>query len=517
MSRSLFARLQHKYGPKVDGPTRRAFLQSTLAIGAATLISNRISFAAPKNGKRIAIIGGGFSGLACAYELLAVGYDVTVIEARNRVGGRVLSFGDYIPNRNVEGGAELIGSNHPTWVAYSEKFKLPFLDVTEEENVESPLWLGGKEIKGDENEKIWKGMEEGYGTMIEDAKAVNEDQPWLTPNAAALDRKTTKQWVDEQKVEDIIKLALTAELQANNGQAIEKQSYLGNLAQVKGGQLEKYFTDSEVYRCKGGNQQLALQLMKAIGPDRLIMGLAVTEVSTSGNNVVVTCADGRTLEVDDVVLAVPPTTWKKISFSPGLPAVINPQMGDNVKYLAHVKKRFWKEHKLAPDSLTDGELSMTWDGTDNQPGDENVCLTTFSGGPASTAARQHPKETRDADFAKLIEALYPGFRDNFVASRFMDWPGDTWTQTGYSFPAPGQVTTVGPMMYKGLGKLHFAGEHTCYKFVGYMEGALNSGVSLAKRLAIRDGLMKEEITKGKEKGATNPATKPAERQPVLVP
>jgi monoamine oxidase len=517
MSRSLFARLQHKYGPKIDGPTRRAFLQSTLAIGAATLISNRFSFAAPKNGKRIAIIGGGFSGLACAYELLAVGYDVTVIEARNRVGGRVLSFGDYIPNRNVEGGAELIGSNHPTWVAYADKFKLAFLDVTEEENAEAPLWLGGKEIKGDENEKIWKGMEDGYGTMIEDAKAVNEDQPWLTPNAAALDRKTTKQWVDEQKVEDIIKLALTAELQANNGQAIEKQSYLGNLAQVKGGQLEKYFTDSEVYRCKGGNQQLATQLMKAIGPDRLIMGLAVTEVSTSGNNAVVTCADGRTLEVDDVILAIPPTTWKKISFSPGLPAVINPQMGDNVKYLAHVKKRFWKEHKLAPDSLTDGELSMTWDGTDNQPGDENVCLTAFSGGPASTAARQHPKETRDADFAKLVEPLYPGFKENFVASRFMDWPGDTWTQTGYSFPAPGQVTTVGPMMYKGLGKLHFAGEHTCYKFVGYMEGALNSGVSLAKRLAIRDGLMKEEITKGKEKGATNPATKPAERQPVLVP
>jgi monoamine oxidase len=360
-------------------------------------------------------------------------------------------------------------------------------------------------------------MEDGYGTMIADAKAVNEDQPWLTPNAAALDKKTTKEWVDEQKVDDIIKLALIAELQANNGQAIEKQSYLGNLAQVKGGQLEKYFTDSEVYRCKGGNQQLAGALAKELGPDRLILGLAVTEVSTSGKNVVVTCADGRTLEVDDVVLAVPPTTWKKINFTPGLPSVINPQMGDNVKYLAHVKRRFWKDKKLSPDSLTDGELSMTWEGTDNQPGDENVCLTTFSGGNASTMARQHPKETRDADFAKLIEPMYPGFTENFVASRFMDWPAEMWTQAGYSFPAPGQVTTVGPMLYKGLGKLHFAGEHTCYKFVGYMEGALNSGVSLAKRLAIRDGFMKEEITKGKEKNATNPATKPAQRQPVLVP
>jgi monoamine oxidase len=60
---------------------------------------------------------------------------------------------------------------------------------------------------------------------------------------------------------------------------------------------------------------------------------------------------------------------------------------------------------------------------------------------------------------------------------------------GYSFPAPGQVTTVGPLMYKGVGnRLHFAGEHACYKFAGYMEGALNSGVSLARRLAARDGV-----------------------------
>jgi monoamine oxidase len=72
----------------------------------------------------------------------------------------------------------------------------------------------------------------------------------------------------------------------------------------------------------------------------------------------------------------------------------------------------------------------------------------------------------------------------------MDWPSDPWTQTGYSFPAPGQVTTVGPILRQGLGRLHFAGEHTCFAFVGYMEGALNSGVALARRIAKRDGVVK---------------------------
>jgi len=49
------------------------------------------------------------------------------------------------------------------------------------------------------------------------------------------------------------------------------------------------------------------------------------------------------------------------------------------------------------------------------------------------------------------------------------------------------VTTLGPQLRQGFGHLHFAGEHTCYQFVGYMNGALRSGIDLAKRLARRDG------------------------------
>ena len=69
----------------------------------------------------------------------------------------------------------------------------------------------------------------------------------------------------------------------------------------------------------------------------------------------------------------------------------------------------------------------------------------------------------------------------------MDCSAVPWSLTGYSNPAPGEVTTVGPLLYAGLeDRLHFAGEYTCYKFAGYMEGALNSGASLARRLAVRD-------------------------------
>ena len=72
----------------------------------------------------------------------------------------------------------------------------------------------------------------------------------------------------------------------------------------------------------------------------------------------------------------------------------------------------------------------------------------------------------------------------------MKWPEEPWALTGYSFPAPGQVTTVGPLLAQPHldGSLHIAGEHACYKFVGYMEGALQSGLRAAKVLATRDGV-----------------------------
>jgi monoamine oxidase len=507
MARSLFALLNRRYGPKIDGATRREFLQATLAASAGLLLSNRFGFALPQaraSAPRVAVIGAGFAGLACAFELMSAGYDVTVIEARDRVGGRVLSFKDLVPGKNIEGGGELIGSNHPTWVAYKDKFGLDFIDVTEGED-EAPIYLDGKRLTAEDGDKLWKELEEVSNRLNDLARPVNIDQPWLTPDADALDKHHTKSWIDSLDVSPLCKLGLMTQFAANNGQAIEKQSFLGNLAQIAGGGYDKYWTESEVYRCKGGNQQLAFKLAEKIG-DRLITGLPVSEINGRGDRMILTCKDGRTIEVDDVVLAVPPTTWKKITFNPRLPEVLQPQMGTALKYLAAVKKRFWKDDKLTPDSLTDTFLSMTWEGTDNQEGDEGACLNCFSGGTAAEKALALTKDERDAKYREVLSILYPKFGENFVKSRFMDWPNEMWTGAGYSFPAPGQVTTVGPMLYKGFNRLHFAGEHTSYKFVGYMEGGLNSGASVAKRIAIRDGLIKEE-----------PATRTSTTQPALQP
>jgi monoamine oxidase len=81
--------------------------------------------------KSVIVIGAGFAGLAAAYELHSVGYEVTVLESRRRVGGRVKTLYDFIEGRVIEAGAELIGSNHHAWLSYKHRFHLHFTNVLE--------------------------------------------------------------------------------------------------------------------------------------------------------------------------------------------------------------------------------------------------------------------------------------------------------------------------------------------------------------------------------------------------
>ena len=485
---NLYAQLHRRYG-KPDGISRREMIQRSLAAAGALLISDRIGFALPQAAAgRVVVIGAGFSGLAAAYELTRAGYDVTVVEARNRVGGRVISFSDIVPGKNVEGGGELIGSNHPAWVGYAKQFKLDFLDVGEED-LEFPIVLNGKRLTGDESEALWEEMEKAFGTIYADAGKVDADRPWTADNAQALDRRTLASWIDGIDASPLCKSALHTMMTADNGVVTDWQSYLGNLAMVKGGGLEKYWTDSEVFRCRGGNQQLATKFVAGIGAAKVLTRTIVRSVDVTDKGVRVALASGKVLEADRVILTAPPPTWNRIAIDPALPSGLVPQMGTNVKFLMGLNGPFWRKTELAPDLLSDGPANMTWHATDGQKG-PGEALVAFSGGPSAEMCRDWGA-ARVQNYLTELGKVYKGIRASYSGkARFMDWPGDAWSKASYSFPAPGQVTAQGPTLYDGIGRLHFAGEYSSYAFMGFMEGALHSGAAVAKRIAEQDGVVK---------------------------
>lgn len=359
--------------------------------------------------------------------------------------------------------------------------------------MEEPVILGGKRLNPKEAQALWEEMTAVLGTMTTGAGPVVSEEPWKTLDAVALDQRTTASWIQALDASPRCKLAIHLQLTADNGVPTARQSYLGNLAQVKGGGLEQFWTETEVYRCRGGNQQLAMRLAAGLGSHRILLRTAVRAITAGQTPMTVTLASGRELEAEDVVLAVPPSTWNRIAIQPPLPPQLVPQMGSNVKFLMALKGRFWRDAGLSPNSFTDGPVSMTWEGTDNQPGENGAALVAFSGGPGAETCRQWTPNTRLNSYLSEIGDSYTDIQKYFLKYRFMDWPGDLWTRGGYSFPAPGQVTTLGPILREGLGALHFAGEHACYAFVGYMEGALHSGVTLARQMAARDGLVKEAL------------------------
>ncbi len=461
------------------------------AASAATLLLSGPAFSRPPKGigKRVVIVGAGLSGLACGSELHTAGYRVVILEARKRLGGRVVTFANLVPGKHVEGGGEYIGSNHAAWVAYKERFGLDFLDFSADEGESDYQFiLDGKHYSGSEARTLFESMERASQRLTEVARDVNADQPWLSPDAELLDRQTMDGWLKSLDVDRATRSLLRVNLISENGVAPEAQSFLGMLTLVKGGGLEKYWSDSFAYRCKGGNSQLAHRLAADLGPERIVLDLPVMAIEANRDRMSVVAADGRVFECDDVVLAVPPSVWHRIAINADFVPMLAPQMGTAIKYLAALKHRPLDHANTTPVVLGDETITSAWDGTHLQGG-EGSCIASLSLGPAVSLVRHMDETSLESAYRAELRQLFPRLDEHHADSLLVDWRRDRWTQAGFSFPAPGQVTTVGPLLYKGYDHLHFAGEHACYKFCGFMEGALQAGITLAKRLAQRDGVV----------------------------
>jgi monoamine oxidase len=511
-------RAQHRHAPtpsdyaRKKAPHRRHYsLKAQHKSFRASLSPEDLRLYPKTPNKKVLIIGAGLAGLCAAYELQGLGYEVEIYEARARVGGRVHSFTNFLRKVAVEGGAELIGLNHPLWCQYKTLFKLRFLDTKEYGN--SPVRMGGQTLTFETGQKITDEMDKHIEKLNRLAESIlDPHEPWTNPNAKQLDNKSLAHWLDSLRCSSdesvMAKLAIEEQLTTDNGLPASKQSLLAVLAMIKGHGINRYWTDTELYRCEDGNEQLAKEFCKAVGKRFVHLKTKVASIDRRDGKIILNLErsyrkDGKLKKkkrvlkstATDVVLAVPPSVWKLINFDDKkLRALLRkaPHIGSNVKNILRLKRRFWEDFSSSP-TLSDssGPADMTWETTEAEDRPHGVALVAFSGANyAKKMANLSSNSLRDRAYLRQLEAVYPGIRKQITATKFVNWPKERFTRGSYYFPRTKEVVKWGPFWKNGYGNwLHFAGEHTSYAFMGYMEGALSSGYRLAQRLAVRDKLL----------------------------
>lgn len=468
---------------------------------------------------RVAVVGGGLAGLMAARWLGQFGFDVTVFEARNQVGGRVLSNPTFSKGRITEEGAELIGSFHTTWLALAREYGLAVVsrmdtDLYEQARLDMKLTLD-KPLTMDEFVKLEKEMRTRVlEPMARDASQIlDPSQPWLQPSLRLEDNKRVADALKNRYgVSPNERLWKMLEFKLVNDEVapLDKMNFLGLLCKVRGGQgirfrfeddkdktpLMRYWDELEILRCADGCQTLAFKIAEEIqskefqskygAKTKLHLSTAVTHIDLSQAKVpgVVLgskkvkdqrherLADGKpdVTHYDYVILAVPPSVWPDllISPSPWHPKNEIGMMGMDpaVKFFSDVKERFWIKRGAAPygGSLT---LGQVWEGTDNQTRVVLGKISNHRGGILEVkqgivlsvfAGPILPGGRVPApdNFMRELKRLYPDdYTRNLNKTHFSNWPNEPFIKTGYASPRIGEIFTIGKKLSEPFHDLLF--------------------------------------------------------------
>jgi monoamine oxidase len=158
--------------------------------------------------------------------------------------------------------------------------------------------------------------------------------------------------------------------------------------------------------------------------------------------------------------------------------------GAVIRTLIQFRRRFWRDEPFPRVYAERADISAIWEETDLQAGESGV-LSFWTGGDAARRWASLSEGARIDECLRTLEAMYPDCRTQVIAARSYDWQADPFAQHAYIHHAPGYLTQALPLLRQPEGRLHFAGDYLSL-FVGYMEGALESGERAAH--AVQDAL-----------------------------
>ena len=459
-----------KPATKESGWTRRDFLKRA---GIATLgvpfLTNSAAFASPAHS--CVVIGAGLAGLAAAYALKGAGWRVTVLEARDRVGGRVLSYSfPQSPNLVCELGGEWVGASHERIQALCREFKIELQD----HRFSASLLRDGV-VKRPNEWSFSPQAEQAFEKFRAQYKAYNRRDQLL------LDRYDWWTWLQNIGFTEDDLLLRDLQDSTDFGESIRHVSAYAAAAE--------YFESSPAnemdFKMTGGNSRLVRELVARVGQENIRTSAPVAEVRERAGRVTVR-AKGETFQADACICTVPSRVLEEIRFDPPLPS-IQRAAAEELQYARIIKnsvlfsERFWGAEDFS--LVSDVTSHYYFHSTQRQPGTEGILCSYAIGEKADVLASQDDRRRTDIitrDIVPISERAPQLAR----AITSYAWQRDRYTQGAYALYRPGQWFTTRTILQRPHGKVLFAGEHLA-DWQGFMEGAIVTGEEAAKALTGR--------------------------------
>jgi monoamine oxidase len=445
--------------------------------------------------KRVIIVGAGMAGLVAGYELARAGHDPLILEAQNRVGGRVYTLRRFAPGLYAEAGAMRIPRVHDLTLGYSDHFGLPLRPFVMG-NPKGLVHVGGRRLTAEEaglapDELGFSVAEHERGrsasALWEDA--TRELRAWIEADEVAGWDRIYREY-DGYSIREFL------ELKGFSEGAIEMYGVMNFVeAGINNAVVEEFREDFgkafvDMQEIAGGMDNLPNAFYHEL-PDRVRFGAEVHAIDQDVDGVTVhfKTEAGRYSERGDyAIVTLPFSVLRQVEvltpFSREKQRAIRQlNYSASTKILFQVSERIWE----AEDGITGGATvtdlpirRMNYP-TPDPTTPRGVLLASYTWDQDAARWGAMDEETRLEEALEDVARIHPRIREVYEVGASHAWYDDRFANGAFAMFEPGQLSTLQPDILKPEGRIHFAGEH-CSLYHAWIQGALESGLRAAKAI-----------------------------------